>query len=673
MSLPVVPHGSWPSPLTAARVVAGAANPGEIRADGDDVWWSESRPDEGGRVQLVHHSPDGARRDALPDGFSARTRVHEYGGGAWAVHEGTLVFANADDQRLYRLDPAPDARPVPLTPSPQEPLGLRFADLWVDAGSHHVLAVREMHGSDRPAGTEGAYPVNDLVAIPLDGSAGDDAAAVRRLVWGADFYASPRSSVLGDQLAWVQWDDPALPWDATELRVAPLRREGGPRVDEAAMVAVAGGPTESVIGPSWLPDGSLTYLSDRTGWWNPYLWSGTSSGPVPLAAVEAEIGGPLWVFGLTYLAWLSRERFVCRVRADGVDRLAVGHADGRPLETLDLPFTEVAQVVSASGGSVLVVAGGATFEPTVARVLVASNGARATVELLRPARDLGLGADPGEWFSVPEAIEVPTTDDATTHALVYRPRNPTVAVPDGARPPLLVLVHGGPTSSARAQLNLTIQYWTTRGFCVADVNYRGSTGYGRPYRDALRGQWGIRDVEDCVAVARHLASRGEADPGALAIRGGSAGGFTTLAALTFHDTFTAGASHYGIADLAVLAADTHKFEARYLDGLIGPWPADADVYRARSPLHHTEGLSCPVAIFQGLEDAVVPPAQAELLVAALAEKGLPYAYVTFAGEQHGFRQAANIVRALEGELWFYGRVFGFEPAEAIEPLPGAGL
>ncbi|HEY7938704.1 MAG TPA: prolyl oligopeptidase family serine peptidase, partial [Acidimicrobiales bacterium] len=363
---------------------------------------------------------------------------------------------------------------------------------------------------------------------------------------------------------------------------------------------------------------------------------------------------------------------VCSLTADGFDRLAVAAADGSPPSVLATPFTHLSQVVAGPDSSVLVVAGTPTAESAPYRITLGAGDA-SRIERLRPARDLGLGVDPTAWFSVPEAIDVPTTDGAVTRALLHRPRNPHVRGPNGEAPPLLVLGHGGPTSAARAQLNLTIQFWTSRGFCVADVNYRGSTGYGRPYRDALRGRWGIADVDDCVAVARFLAAGGDVDPHRLAIRGGSAGGFTTLAALTFHDTFTAGASHYGIADLEVLARDTHKFEARYLDGLVGPWPAAAATYQERSPIHHTDGLSCPVAIFQGLEDAVVPPEQAELMVAALQRKGVPYAYVTFEGEQHGFRQAPNIIRALEGELWFYGRVFGFDPADPIEPLPGAGL
>ncbi len=675
MELPVVPYGSWPSPLTAAAVVAGAATPGEVRADGDDVWWSEARPGEGGRVQIVRHTPDAERHDVLPDGWSARTRVHEYGGGAWCVRGAVLVFVRDEDQRIYRLDPELGAVPRPLTPTPVGRHGLRYADLAFDAGGCHVLAVREAHGADRSAVATGDEPVNDLIAVAVDGSAATSV-SLPALVEGADFFARPCTGPSDRALAWISWDHPAMPWDATVLRVAPLRHvDGAPQVDLSAAEVVAGHAMgeegESVTEPAWLPDGSLTFLSDRSGWWNPYRWrAGTVE---QLATVAGEIGGPHWVFGLTSLAWTRTDRFVCSVRRDGDATLAVGTSGGGAPDSLELPFSEVTQVVSASGGSVLVVGGGPTSESTVARVLLASNAPRAHVEVLRPARDVGFGADTDAWVSTAEHITVPTTDGMVTHALLYRPRNPTVRAPQGTRPPLLVLCHGGPTSHARNQLSVAVQFWTSRGFCVADVNYRGSTGYGRTYRDALRGAWGVRDVADCVAVAQHLAASGEVDGTRMAIRGGSAGGFVVLAALTFHDTFAAGTSLYGIGDLEALARDTHKFEARYLDGLVAPWPQGADVYRARSPIHHLDQVRVPVAIFQGAEDQVVPAAQAEAIVAALAANGVPYAAVTFAGEQHGFRQAPNIIRALEGELWFYGRVFGFEPADDIDPLPGSGL
>ena len=653
----------WPSKITARMLVAGVAAPGEIRYDGADIWWSESRPDEGGRVQIVCRTPDGSRTDALPDGCSARTRVHEYGGGAWAVARGNIAFVDFDDQRVKLLGPsgvAGRARPMPISPEPQDRHALRYADLFLDPDSGRVVAVRERH-------RRGGEVINDLVALPLDGSAVADRAAIVVLAEGADFYASPTLDHSGTRLAFIRWYLPDMPWDATELVVRDL-------VSGHESV-IAGGADESVVAPQWAPDGSLTFSTDRTNWWNLCRWDPATDEVVALAPVEAEIGGPLWVFGLRYLAWLADGRFVCTLTSGGVDRLAVSAGDGTAPTIIDTPFTHISQVVAGPEGSVLIVAGTPVDEsaPYIVTVPTGPHGLR-TIERLRPARDLGVGVDPSPWLSVPESVTVPTVDGAVTHALVHLPVNPDVdATEADTRPPLLVLTHGGPTSAVRAQLDLTVQFWTSRGFCVADVNYRGSTGYGRAYRNELRGQWGIADVADCVAVARHLADTGVVDPTRLAIRGGSAGGFTTLAALTFHNTFTAGASSYGIADLGVLAADTHKFEARYLDSLVGPWPEAAATYRARSPIYHLDGLNCPVAIFQGAQDEVVPPNQAELIVDAVRAKGLPYAALTFADEGHGFRRAPNIVRALEGELWFFSRAFDLVLDEDIEPLPGQGL
>lgn len=653
----------WPSRITARLLVAGAAAPGEIRADGADIWWSESRPDEGGRIQLVRHSPDRARTDVLPADCSARTRVHEYGGGAWAVADGTVAFVDFTDQRVkvFLHDGAgAGAQPSPVSPEPPARHALRYADLVLDTDAGRVIAVREQHRSDGEV-------VNDLVALPLDGSASADPTAVVVLAEGADFYASPTLDAASARLAFVRWHQPDMPWDATELVVRDLSN-----IDE---FVVAGGPDESVIAPQWAPDGSLTFLTDRTDWWNPYRWDPATGDVVSLAPVEAEIGGPLWVFGLRYLAWLPDGRFTCSLTSGGVDHLALSAGSGEAPTILDAPFTHISQMVAGPDGSVLVVAGTPVDESSPYLVTISNDPSESPrIERLRPPRDLGLGADPSGWFSVPTPITLPSTDRAVTHALVHPPTNPDIGVDEAATlPPLLVLTHGGPTSAVRAQLNLTIQFWTSRGFCVADVNYRGSTGYGRAYRNALRGQWGKADVADCVAVAQHLADTGVIDPARLAIRGGSAGGFTTLAALTFHDTFTAGASSYGIADLEVLATDTHKFEARYLDSLVGPWPDDAATYQARSPIYHLAGLNCPVAIFQGAEDEVVPPNQAELIVEAVRAKGLPYAALTFADEGHGFRKAPNIVRALEGELWFFSRAFDLILDEVIEPLPGQGL
>lgn len=695
---PEVPYGAWPSPITAARLVEGAASVGEIRADGADVWWSEQRPSEGGRYQLVRRTAAGSRHelfgpwdpDAAGGAWNARTAVLEYGGGAWGVRHGVVVFANWSDQRLYRVDPG--GSPVPISPVPSVARGWRWSEpVWLD--DRWLVCVRESHEPDATA--ERGEAANEVVAIPVDGSAIADPSLVRTLVSGPDFVHTP--AVAGERLAWVQWDHPRMPWDGTEVIVAHVARDadGGP-VSLHDRTVVAGGPEESVIQPGFTAAGDLIFCTDRTGWWNPWrvgrstldalLDRGAAVGSAepavatehaePVIAgggVDGEIGGGLWVGGLRWWTELADGRLVCSITREGADGLAVVHADGTVVE-LDTPFSEVAQVVaSGDGRGALVVAATPRLEAAPYLVEVEdgvepADDPTVVLELLRPPRDLGLD---DAWVSEPRHITFASAGGRPAHALHYPPVNPQVDPPAGERPPLVVMIHGGPTSNARNRFDLAKQFWTSRGFAVVDVNYGGSTGYGRPYRRLLDGRWGIVDVEDAVAAAAHLADEGLADRDRLTIRGGSAGGYTTLAALCFHDVFRAGASHYGVADLSALAADTHKFESRYLDGLVGPWPDDRATYDARSPINHTDGFSAPLIVLQGSEDEVVPPNQAEMIVAALADKGIPHAYVLFEGEQHGFRQAPNIIRAIEAELWFYGRVFGFAPADDITPVATA--
>lgn len=628
------PYGAWASPITAETVISAAVGLSEVRvdrADGGAVWWSEGRPEEGGRVQIVREGVD-----VLPEGFAARTRVHEYGGGAWSVHAGTLFFANWADQRLYRLDPG-STEPAAITPEPEIPMGDRYADIEVAPDGLGLVCVRERH----PAG--GGEAVNEIVSMACDGTLEPTV-----LVSGPDFVASPRLDPTGTRLAWLQWNHPDMPWDETTLLVADVGATG---LGEARQVAGGVGRRESVFQPAWSSAGVLHFTSDRTDWWNVYR-DGSDD---PVIAVEGEIGTPQWVFGMSRYAFLDDGTVVAACRRNGRDEL-LGY---------DVPFTSIDSVVS-DGRRVLFVGASPTQESAIVRFDPATGGH----ELLRPPRDLGLEA---AWLSVPEAIEFPTEPGAdgearTAHALYYPPTNPEAAAPAGERPPLLVLSHGGPTAATRPMLSLGTQFWTSRGFAVVDVDYGGSTGYGRAYRDRLQGTWGIVDVQDCVAAARFLADRGDVDADRLCIRGGSAGGYTTLQALSTTDVFAAGASHYGVADLGALARETHKFESRYLDGLVGPWPEAEAVYRERSPIEHTDGLSSPMIILQGSEDEVVPPDQAEMMVAALEAKGLPYAYVLFEGEQHGFRKAENIIAALESELSFYAQVFGFTPAGEITPV-----
>ena len=693
---PTLPFGSWPSPITASRLVEGAAGVSEIRADGTHIWWNEQRPGEGGRYQLVRWTPGGKRQDLFPawdpsgDGpnWSARTAVMEYGGGAWGVRGGVVVFANWADQRLYREDPGSDG-PVAISPEPSVARGYRWSEpTWLDQDLFPgwLVCVRESHEPGAVAANGEA--VNELVALPLDGSAVGDPSRVRVLVSGPDFVHSPATR--GDQLAWIQWDHPRMPWDGSELLLGAIAvdQDGAPAsVHGQGGVGgdlIAGGPTESVVQPGFLADGTLVFCTDRTGWWNPWKRGGpVAADPSPPAdhvdveplitggGVEAEIGGALWVGGLRWWAEIAPGRLAVTLTRDGGDSLAVIEADGQLIE-VDTPFSEIGQIVPIGDDhDALVVAGTPVSEGAPYLVDVLEPGGdlpSAGLERLRPHRELGFGP---EWFSAPDHITFHSAGGRTAHALFYPPVNPDVVAFDEAKPPLVVMIHGGPTSAARNRLELSKQFWTSRGFAVVDVNYGGSTGYGRPYRDLLQGTWGIVDVEDAVAAAEHLAREGFVDAGQLAIRGGSAGGYTTLAALCFHDVFQAGASHYGVADLSALAADTHKFESRYLDGMVGPYPEAKATYDARSPIHHTDGFSVPLIVLQGSEDEVVPPAQSEMIVDALAAKGIPHAYLLFEGEQHGFRMAENIVRALEAELWFYGRVFGFTPADPIEPVEGA--
>jgi dipeptidyl aminopeptidase/acylaminoacyl peptidase len=627
-------------------VVAGAVRLGELVLDGDDVLWAEGRPAEGGRNQIVRRRPDGTCADLLPGEMNARTAVHEYGGGGWWARDGVVWFANWADQRLYRLA---DAEPVPLTPEPATPRADRFADGDLAPDGATIVCVRERHH-----GPSAAEVVNEIVR--LDAHAPGEPEV---LVSGSDFVAAPRLSPDGGTLAWLRWNHPSMPWDATELVVRDL--------NSGEELVIAGGPDESVLEPRWSPDGALWFVSDRSDWWNLYRYTpGTDIATV--VRVDAEIGVPHWQFAAARYARLPDGSVVFARLRRGYDALCLRVPDGTVTE-LDTPFSRISAVRAAPDGTVLVVAGSPTQEPGVHRV----GPAGGVVETLRPPRDLGV--DPG-FISVPEHITFPGDDGRTAHALFYPPAHPERTGPEGERPPLIVEIHGGPTSAASPVFSTGVHYWTSRGFAVVDVNYGGSTGYGRAFREELLGQWGIVDVADCLAAARHLARTGRVDGERLTIRGGSAGGFTTLAALARDDTpFAAGADLFGVADLEALARDTHKFESRYLDRLVGPYPDARDVYVERSPIHHVDRFTRPLIVLQGSEDPIVPPAQSETIVDALRDRKVPVAYLLFEGEQHGFRRAENIRRALDAELSFYAQVLGFDlPAEeGIEPVPVENL
>ncbi|MBI3245964.1 MAG: S9 family peptidase [Deltaproteobacteria bacterium] len=629
-------YGSWKSPITSDLIVAATVGLGQIQLDGEDVYWIEARPTEGGRNVILRLAPDGLATDMLTAPLNARTRVHEYGGGSFTVHRGMVYFSHFPDQRLYRQQPGEEARPLTAAGA------LRYADAIVDHRRQRLICVCEDHS------VQGKEPTNSLVSVDLK------TGALQTLVSGHDFYSSPRLSPDGSRLAWLAWNHPNMPWDGTELWVGELNADG--RLGQKAHVT--DGPAESVFQPQWSPAGVLHFISDRTGWWNLYRWR---DGRVEaLCPMEAEFGRPQWVFGMSTYAFAGSTAIVCAYASHGTWRLAHLDTDTRRLTPIETPYSEIWDI-NATPTQVVFGAGAATEPAAIVRLDLATRQFR----VLRRATTLAL--DPG-YLSASQAVEFPTENGVTAHALFYPPQNRDYIAPDGERPPLLVKSHGGPTAAAQTTLNLGIQYWTSRGIAVLDVNYGGSSGYGRAYRNRLKGQWGVVDVDDCVNGAQFLVQKGLVDGNRLAITGGSAGGYTTLCALTFRDFFKAGASHYGICDLEALAHDTHKFEARYEDSLVGPYPARRDLYRERSPIHFTDRLSCPVIFFQGLEDKVVPPNQAEMMVAALRAKGLPVAYVPFAGEQHGFRKAENIKRALDAELYFYAQVFGFSLADPIEPV-----
>ena len=632
----VAPYGSWRSPVTAQLLVQGAVRFGDVAIDGETLYWVEGRPEEQGRYAIARRTPDGKVDDVLPVPFSARTTVHEYGGGALCAAGGTVFFSNYADQRLWQIKPGEP--PQPITPI----FKLRFADFVHDNARKRLIAICEDHSTARHE------PVNRIVAVSLtEGN-------VTPLVEGTNFYSNPRLSPDGRQLAWLSWNHPNMPWDGTELFVARVASDGSlgkPR-------KVAGGPDESIFQPSWSPEGKLYFVSDRTNWWNLYAErDGKIKRVLPM---EAEFGMPQWVFGMSTYAFQSQGTIIaCYTRSGKWFLMRIDPRSGKH-EPIPLPYSNLSRI-EVAGNRAFAIAG----SPTEPEALIEIDLAIGRSQVLR--RSSPVQPDTG-YTSVPDVIEFPTDGGKTAHAFYYPPTNRDFRGPDGEAPPLLVLIHGGPTAATAAQFRLTTQYWTSRGFGVCDVNYGGSTGYGRDYRNRLRDAWGVVDVNDAVNAARHLADKGKADRTKLLIRGGSAGGYTTLACLTFSDVFRCGASHYGISDLALMVHDTHKFESRYLDRLVGLYPQDEARYRERSPIFHLDRFKRPVLLLQGLEDKVVPPNQAELILESLKTRGVPVAYVPFPGEQHGFRKAENIIRAHEAELYFYSRILGFEPGDKIEPV-----
>jgi dipeptidyl aminopeptidase/acylaminoacyl peptidase len=636
----IAAYGSWSSPITSDLIVASTIGLGEIMLDGADLYWIESRPQEGGRSVIVRRAANGTLEDVTPPGFNVRTRVHEYGGGAYLVSDGVVYFSNDADQRLYSQQPG--APPVALTPEPARPRGLRYADGVCDPRRGRLIWVSE----DHTAG--GSEPANTLVDIPLDPSQSQ-----RVLQSGRDFYAAPRLSPDGRRLAWLEWDHPKMPWIGCELWVGEMAADGS----IGRKQLVAGGDDESIFQPEWSPDGVLYFVSDRAQealggrWWNLFRVTGDTLDPSdsiePVYPLAAEFGRAQWQFRMSTYAFAGAGRLVCSYVQDGVHRMSLIDTASLEASSISVEYEDIS-TVRAVDGRVYFRGGSPASPPALVELDLASG--RITVLQLSTTQDIEAYR---RYFSVPQPVTFDTDNGQQAHGLFYLPQNADFAAPAGELPPLLVHCHGGPTSAASPTLSWGTQYWTSRGFAVLDVNYGGSTGYGREYRLRLQGNWGVVDVADSANGARHLAASGRVDPERWAISGASAGGYTTLAALTFRKEFKTGASYYGIGDLEALAKDTHKFEARYLDGLIGPYPERKDLYVARSPIHSAELLAVPVAFFQGAEDPVVPPEQAEAMVEALRRRRIPFLYLLFDGEQHGFRRAENIKRALDAELYFY--------------------
>ncbi|ABX77786.1 S9 family peptidase [Coxiella burnetii] len=629
-------YGTWRSPISAETAAASSRVLMDVECHDNDIYWLERRPEESGRQVVLRLSSGGDIHPVTPGGVNVRTRVHEYGGGDYRVHRKTIFFANDADQRWYRCTPGEN--PQPLTPEPSEPRGLRYADAVITPDGQWLIAVRESHGQ---------VVDNELVAIPTDASQ-----RVKVLVQGYHFYAAPRLNPSGTKMAWFCWNQPQMPWDGTELWMADLTTT----LELTNAHKISGGVGEFVSQPQFSPEGTLYFLSDKSGFGNLYCYEdGKVKSMCPL---NAECDSPPWVFKLKTYDFLDKNRLAVIVNHKGKQTLGVIE-DGR-YTAFDLPFTSFVPTLAVQRDQVIFIGAAPDRFPAV----VCYDSKNKRTEILYESVPLTIDK---KYLSYPEAIEFPTDEGKTAYGFYYPPCNGDYQPPENEKPPLIVISHGGPTSSTSTALNLKNQFWTSCGFAVLDVNYGGSTGYGKAYRERLKGRWGVVDVADCVNGAKYLVKIGKADPKRLIIRGGSAGGFTVFSALIFYDVFAAGSSYFGVADLESFASDTHKFESHYLETLVGKYPEQKSLYDARSPINHADRLSCPIIFLQGLEDKVVLPAQAEVMIAKMKQKGLPYAYVVFEHEQHGFRNAKNIKTALESELYFFGKLFNFEPSESCRP------
>lgn len=631
----IYPYGSWPSPISAELLTAQTLRLSEPQAWGEDVFWLEARPAEKGRTALVQLMANGERTDLLPAPHSVRTRAHEYGGGAYLVTAERIFCTLDSDQRIYCID----RNTYSLTPlSPEASEGeFRYADFYWDEQRQRLICVREDHTNVDSSANPKVDECSEIIAIDLTGK-------IQVLATGADFYSNPRLNPAGDQLSYLCWNHPHMPWDGTECYCAKLNASG----EAISRQLIAGGQQESVYQPQWSPAGELYFVSDRSNWWN--IYRHTDAGAEIVCEMQAEFATPQWVFGMSTYGFLANGDIFCCYSQNGQWQLGLIDTRKKQLSPIHSELKDISGIYCHQQTAYLLGAS-ATH---ASRLCCWQRQSPDQLQCLVASPDTGLRADD---ISQPKSLSFATRDGENAFGFYYAPKNQQVRAPDSSLPPLLVMCHGGPTGATETSLNLKIQFWTSRGFAVLDVNYRGSTGYGRQYRDRLKRNWGITDVIDVCSGAQYLAQQGLVDPHKMAIRGSSAGGYTVLAALTFSDTFKAGASLYGIGDLEALAKDTHKFEARYLDSLVGDYPAEQATYQARSPIHHIDQLNCPVIFLQGLKDKVVPPGQAEAMVDALTAKGIKTEYVTFADEGHGFRQAENIQRAIAAELAFYQDIF----------------
>lgn len=633
--------GSWESPITTDLMLGDSVGLGEISVFGDDVYWIEMRPQEKGRYVVVKRTPDGQQTDVISAEYNARSRVHEYGGGSYLMTEQGLVFTNFSDQALYLVNSSNDC--IKLTDSES----CRYADMIYDKSNNRLICIREDHAN------ENNEAINTIVSISLSEEKDE-----KVLLEGADFYSNPRLSHDGIQLCWISWQHPNMPWDDTSLFLADINSEG----ELETLKHIAGGKNEAICQPLWSPDNILYFVSDRSNWWNLYRVINNANEYAIECILEkdAEFAVPQWSFRECNYDFVDKDNIQAVYRKNGLAYISSINVNEKSLETLNLPYTDFESIVCNEHQAWFLAA-----SPTEFPSIIEYDITKKETRVLRKANNLSFDE---ENISIGESLTYPVDEKNNAYAFFYRPKNKNFTGLDGEQPPLIVMSHGGPTGESHNGIKMVAQFFTSRGFAVLDVNYGGSSGYGRAYRQRLNKQWGIIDVNDCSKAALYVAEQGRVDNERLAIRGGSAGGFTTLASLAFTDVFKAGASHYGVSDLEALAKETHKFEARYLDSLIGAYPEEQELYKARSPVHNVEQLSCPVIFFQGLEDKIVLPNQAEMMVEALKEKGIPVAYIAYEGEQHGFRQAKNIKRTLEAELYFYSTIFNFECAEKIEPV-----